>query len=62
MKGNKPILIHLKINSVYCSIFNKLINNNTTTNTASNKGMRLKDLYRDHIKIKKECVFLLCLE
>lgn len=56
MKGNKSILIHLKTNAVYCSIFNKLINNNTTTNTTSNKGMWLKDLYRDHIK-KKICFF-----
>lgn len=47
MKGNNSISINLKINSVYCSIFNKLIKNNSTTNITSSKGMCLKD----HIKI-----------
>lgn len=49
MKGNKSILINLKINDVY-SIFSKLINNTTMINITSNKRMWLKDLHRDHIK------------
>lgn len=51
MKGNNSISINLKINSVYCSILNKLIKNNSTTNITSSKGMHLKDLYKDHIKV-----------
>lgn len=51
MKGNNSISINLKINSVYCSIFNKLIKNNSITNITSSKGMCLKDLYKDDIKI-----------